>query len=395
MGHDVRFLILSSDSDFAGSVRAMLLQEEGVKIVAEVDDPGMLMQALQQFPVDVLLANLDPSPEVLLPLLSEALASREHLVAFAASQSTDGPLILNAMRAGVKEFLPKPIDAKALKEAIGKVVVDRVGNAQQGKLITVVGTSGGVGATVITTNLAVELAALATGEVAVVDLDYRYGQVATLLDVDPNYTLADLCGSPEALDSQIIGRALTKHGSGVQVLCRPAQLTEAETITAAATMSVFSQLTQLNEYVIADGPMRFDINANSLLALSDLTLLVVQQSVPCVRNALRIIESMRDNGCNLERAKVVCNRLGRSANHLSVDDVTDTLGLPAFASIPDDWDTVSGAINLGEPLATFSPKSKVRIALQEIAERLYSPVSEADEKEACKQGLIGRIFAGG
>jgi pilus assembly protein CpaE len=295
---------------------------------------------------------------------------------------------------GVKEFLPKPIDVDALKEAIDRVTVTRVETTTQGRLITVVGSSGGVGTTMITTNLAAELAALTEGKVSVVDLDYRYGQVATLLDVDPKYTLADLCGSPEALEPQVVARALADHSSGVQVLARPNHLAEADTITAAACMGVFSNLIQLSDYVISDGPTRFDVSGKSVLALSDMTLLIVQALVPCVRNARRIIQSMRDNGYNLERAHLICNRIGRGSGHLSVDDVTESLGLNLFATIPDDWDVASGAINLGEPLLSYSPKSKLRIAIQEIAERLYAPDFQADERGVPKHGLIGRIFAG-
>jgi pilus assembly protein CpaE len=247
----------------------------------------------------------------------------------------------------------------------------------------------------LATNLAVELSALATNGVAVVDLDYRFGQVATLLDVDPNYTLADLCSSPEALEAQVIGRALTRHASGVQVLSRATHLAEADTITAAACLGVFSNLVQMSQYVVADGPTRFDVAGKSLLSLSDVTLLVVQQVVPCVRNALRILQNMRENGYDLECAKLVCNRVGRGSGQLSVDDIAKTLGLEVFASIPDDWDTVSGAINLGEPLLNHSPKSKVRLALQEIAERLHTPDPDADDRDNRKQGLIGRIFAAG
>ena len=75
-----------------------------------------------------------------------------------------------------------------------------------GKLITVMGAAGGVGTTTLATNLAVELAALAERQVSIVDLDYRFGQVATLLDVEPTYTLSDLCNSPEQLEQQVIER---------------------------------------------------------------------------------------------------------------------------------------------------------------------------------------------
>lgn len=400
--HDARFIILNGDERFGTELRAQLLKLEGVKIVAEIDEPALLGQAIQQSPANVLLVNLDPTPEVILPLVGDAVAPHRELAVFATSESTNGQLVIKAMRMGVKEFLPKPIDTEALREAVGRIAASPAKTAVQGRLITVVGSSGGIGATLIATNLAVELAALAgppkgaqQGQVTVVDLDYRFGQVATLLDVDPKYTLADLCGSSEQLDPQIIGRALTRHSSGVQVLGRPTHLNEAETITAAACMGVCSNLIQLNEYVIADGPTRFDVGGRQVLALSDVILLIVQQLVPCVRNAVRLLDSMRDGGYNLDRVKLICNRVGRESGHLSVNDVTETLGLKAFAQIPDDWEAASGAINLGEPLASCSPKSKLRIAIQEIAERLHSSDSQADDKDARRQGLLGRIFAGG
>jgi len=154
-----------------------------------------------------------------------------------------------------------------------------------------------------------------------------------------------------------------------------------------------SMLLQSNDYVVADGPHRTDLGAKSVLDISDLNLLVMQLLVPTVRNAARIIEMLRDGGHDLDRMKLICNRTGRAAGSLSMSDVEDTLNRKVFASVPDDWATVSGAINLGEVLLTSSPKSKVRLAIQEIAERLHGPPEPADEKDAPKKGLIGRIFA--
>jgi pilus assembly protein CpaE len=394
MPSDVRFITYSADEAFLASLRQTLLGLGNVKIVAEVDEAALLSQAVTQFPIDVLFINLDPSPETLLPLVGEVIGQNREMAVFVASESTDGQLILKSMRLGVREFVPTPIDPHGLKEAIDRVSVDRSQTHKQGRLINVVGAAGGMGATLIATNLAVELAALTTGQVTMADLDYRFGQVATMMDVDPRYTLADLCATPEALEPQVINRALQKHPTGVYILGRPNHLAEADTITAASCVGVLSSLVELNEYVVADGPMRFDGGCRSVLALSDLTLLIVQQSVPCVRSALRIIDSLRESGFNLDRAKLVCNRAGRGVGHLSLNDVTTTLGLPLYATLPDDWEAASSAINLGEPLTTHRPKSKLRLAIQEIAERIHTPpVSSSDDKDARKSGLIGRIFA--
>ena len=242
--------------------------------------------------------------------------------------------------------------------------------------------------------MAVELAQLVTPDVTVVDLDYRHGQVATFLDVEPTHTLADLTGSPEQLEPQVMERALARHETGVRVLSRPNHFTEADTLTAATCMGVFSTLMQMNEYVVADGPTRFDTGAKSLLALSDINLLVVQLAVPCIRNAQRILQNMREIGYNTERTRLICNRVGRDSSHLTVRNVSETLGLEVFATIPDDWEGVSGAINLGEPLSVNGPKTKVRAVIEEIAVRLHGPTERGEDREASKKGLIGRIFAG-
>lgn len=392
MGQDVRFIVLNADKRFAGEVRALLLKIPRAKIVAEVEEPALLEQAARQFPVDIALVNLDPSPEAILPVVAETVANLPHLTVFAASDSGEGQLILKAIRSGVKEFLPKPIEEKDFLKAVDKVATQRIGAARLGSLITVMGASGGVGATVFATNLAAELATVADGQVTIVDLDYRFGQVATLLDVEPRYTVADLCSTPEMPEPQVIERALVKHSSGLRVLSRPSSFAQADTITAASCVGLLSTLLQFNDYVVVDGPNRSDASAKSVLELSDLNLMLVQLLVPAVRNAARILDELREGGYDTRRVKLVFNRIGRDAAALSVADVAETLGAEIFATIPDDWATVSAAINLGETLQLHSPKSKVRQSIHGIARQLHSPDSQSDDTEAGKKGIL-RLFA--
>jgi pilus assembly protein CpaE len=395
MAQGAQFIVLNAEEGYAKELRAVLLSVPGVKIVAEVVEPALLRQAVGRITADVVLVNLDPSPDAVLPLTSEIVASRPELPIFAVAHSTDGQFILRVMRAGHREYFPKPIDAAALTDAIDRVVANRVDRSTRGRLIAVTASCGGMGCTFVAVNLAVELAQIAPGRVALVDLDLRYGQVATLLDVDAPFSIADLCHSPEQLEQQVIERALVKHATGVHVLCRPSQMQQAETITGSACVGLLSSLLQYNEYVVTDGPTRFDIGGQAVLDLCDIQLAVVQQLVPCVRGALRTIEAMKEAGMNMDRVRLVCNRVGRESSHLPLNDVLDTIGVrKEFALIPDDWATVSGAINLGEPLLTYGPKSKVRASIAEMAQRLHNPLSDSDEKSTAKKGLITRIFAG-
>ncbi len=338
MGRRVRFIILNHDEQFGTELRAILTGFEGVKIVAEVDSGDLLAQTVKQIQSDVLLVNLDPQPDNILPLAGEVAASHPELAVFAVSECADGQLILRAIRMGLKEFLTKPIDVDTLSQALDKVVETRQDTPPQGKVITVLGSSGGVGATTLATNLAAELADLTGGKIVLVDLDYRFGQVATFLDLDPTYTLADLCSTVEHTDQQMVERALVKHEAGVRVLSRPATFTQSDSITAADCVGVLSVLAAFNDYVVVDGPIRFDPHAQAVLDLADVNLLVLQLLVPSVRNAVRILEGMREAGFNLERTRLVCNRVGKESSHLSVQDVVSTVNLRSYSTIPDDWD---------------------------------------------------------
>ena len=73
------------------------------------------------------------------------------------SGSTDGTLILRAMRAGAKEFLPKPLRIEDLVAALDRINDRRSGRGDAKKagssVIAVAGSTGGVGTTSIAVNL--------------------------------------------------------------------------------------------------------------------------------------------------------------------------------------------------------------------------------------------------
>ena len=232
MASAVRVIVYNTDESYTIELRQALLSFGGVKIVAEVDELALLPQVAEQFPADAVVIHLDPNPEPVLAIAAQVVAQASDLAVMAVSASTDGQLILTAMRSGLREFLTKPIDRNMLYTALAKLSERRQQAATQGRLICVLSAAGGVGVTTLTANLAVELAEIASGDVVAVDLDFRFGQLATILDVETTYTISDLASSHEQLEPQVLERALVKHRSGVKVLARPATFSETESISA-------------------------------------------------------------------------------------------------------------------------------------------------------------------
>lgn len=396
MRQAVRVIIFNSDEGYATTLRSELLSIDGVQILAEVDEPALIEQAVGQFPAEILIAHMDPVPEVVLPIAASVAGAHPNLAVFVISESTDGQYILAAMRAGIREFLTKPLDAQLLAKAIARVSTEASTSVQLGTLVSIMGTLGGAGSTVLASNLAVELADLRKDtSVAVVDMDFRYGQLGTMLDLQADYTIADLCDTPEHLDRTLVERAMVKHSSGVHLLARPNLFNQADQITAAHCASVLGCLQQMYDYVVVDGPNRFDTGGLAVLDLSDVNLLVIQLLVTSVRNVHRMLEELRDTGYNLERFRLVCNRIGRESAHLGVDHVEATLNMKVFHQVPDEWKVVSSAVNMGLPLLEAAPKSRTRLSIRELAEKLAAPEpSDGIAERAKSGGLLTRILSG-
>ena len=126
MGQALQFIVMNSDEEFRTELREAVRACGSIKIVAEVQESALLRQAVAQFSADVLVVNLDPDPDAVLPIAVEVAAATPDLAAFAASTSSDSQLILKAMRSGMKEFLPRPFEVGAMREAIARVSSTRI-----------------------------------------------------------------------------------------------------------------------------------------------------------------------------------------------------------------------------------------------------------------------------
>ncbi len=124
------------------------------------------------------------------------------------SSSSDGNLILQALRAGAKEFLTQPLQIEDLLAALGRIGERRFGRGENrprgSQVIAVAGAIGGVGTTSLAINLGSLLAQDPQNSVALVDLDLCLGDADVFLDTIPDYTLVDVAQNVTRLDFALL-----------------------------------------------------------------------------------------------------------------------------------------------------------------------------------------------
>jgi pilus assembly protein CpaE len=215
-------------------------------------------------------------------------------------------------------------------------------------VISVVSPKGGVGKTTVATNLAVGLAGTAPQATVLVDLDLQFGDVASGLDLDPEYYLPAAVRGPAATDTMVLKTFLTLHETGLYVLCAPEVPVDADGITAEDVARLLRMLAAEFRYVVVDTAP--GLSDHTLAAMDETTDLVLLTSmdVPGLRGLRKELDTLRELKLLERHTQVVVNFADPSSG-LSRADVEATIGAPVDLMLPRSK-AAPASVNLGVPL---------------------------------------------
>ena len=398
MPNVLRLAIVDPSDSAREALKTALLGLDTVWLEAECSRYEFFADVVGQTHPEIGIVALDTDPDKGLKLVEQLAVKVPDCSVLVISGSTDGTLILRAMRAGAKEFLPKPIRIEDLLAALHRISDRRTGKGDAKKassaVIAVAGSTGGVGTTSIAVNLGCALAQDSKNTVALVDLDLSLGDADVFLDTIPDYTLVDVAQNVTRLDFTLLKRSLTKHASGLFLLPRPVQLEDCKLITADDMQRVFGLLKATFTHLILD--LSKSYSAIDLAAMETATqiLLVTQLDLPCLRNVVRLMMAFNEHGLR-DKVKVIVNRAGLDNGQISLKKAQETMGREIFWQLPNDYRTMVEVRNNGVPLIEQAPKAAITQSIMNMAQALSEVTKEGDDPDAAKgkKGLLS--FFGG
>ncbi|OUM40046.1 AAA family ATPase [Arthrobacter sedimenti] len=377
-----RFVLITPSSDFEQKVRHAVA--------------GGLHGEVKSLPASVLtseaheiLEQLSPErPEVLifgpgLPVedalrLATVFDVQFPEVSLILVHDSQPDVVLQAMRAGVRDVLSPLADVASIRNQLERACQafasrrrsdfgQHQGQQENGLVIGVLSPKGGVGKTTIATNVAVGLGKLAPMSVVIVDLDLQFGDVATGLYLNPEYSILDAVSGAAIQDSMVLKAFLTVHPSGIYALCAPRNPADADRISTDQITQLLQQLAAEFRYVVVDtGP---GLTEHSLSALEQCTdaIWVTGMDVPSVRGLRTGLDLLGRLNLLPESRHVVLN-FADSKTGLSVQDVEATLGAPVDISIPRSR-ALSLATNRGVPLLQENVRDPATKNLRSLVQR--------------------------
>ncbi len=381
-------IVVDRDPEFATKLEKLLCREPGQEVLV-VPALGRLMEQIAESDAHVVVFGPSIPLEGSLEAVGTLSVRVPAVAAVLVVPKITTELMRQAMRAGFKDVvgaegtfgevasavLDAGEDALRRRSASGESVTAAGPGNGRGKVVTVFSTKGGVGKTVIASNIGVALAGQLGVRTVLLDLDLHFGDTGIMLQLKPERTIFDAVQAFDRLDASMLRGFLTHHKSGLDVLLAPVRPEDAALVTTTRLSRIIALLREIADVVVIDTPAAFDDMVLTAIDKSDEVFAVATMDVASIKNTRISLQKLRRLGYDDSLVQLVLNRAD-SKVWLELSEVERAVEGKIVAKIPSDR-LVPRSVNKGTPVVADSPKSAVARSLVGLAQRIV-PAKEAD-----------------
>jgi pilus assembly protein CpaE len=199
---------------------------------------------------------------------------------FLTSRHSDPVVLVQAMRAGAKEFFSQPIKIEEIGEALERFKERRArpkteAQTTKGQIIDVIGAKGGVGTTTVAVNLAISLAKEGRSQsVVLIDMNLLFGEIPLFLDIEPTYHWSEIAKNISRLDTTFLMSILSKHSSGIYILPSAGHLDGQNVATPEIIERLLDLMQSVFDFIVIDTGQHMDDISQKIYDMSDTVLLI-------------------------------------------------------------------------------------------------------------------------
>lgn len=386
----MKITIVTNNQPHAESVRKMLQGgDASYSLSLAGDGMGGLSAVLSQGQVDLVILDGICCAVADLDALGQLTQRYPHVAFIMLCPEVPPALLIQAMHIGVRDVLSGSVSAEDLCAAVARQEqrLKNSGKRPAGKVLAFIACKGGSGATFLSSNLGYVLAAEYGKRVALIDMDLHYGDAMLFVtDQVARTTLADVAKNISRLDATFLDASMLSVLPNYKLLAAPENPAQTADVQPQHIETILKLAISEYDYVILDVERNFDARSLKALDHADLIFLVLQETIPFIRDAKRIATTLHSLGYDQNRIHLIVNRNVKE-NEISVSDVEQTLGKKVFLTVPNSYESVSASVNQGIPMLKLAKRDPVTKGLLKMGHDL-----EHGDSEHEKSGWLGRLF---
>ncbi|WP_420585312.1 AAA family ATPase [Ruegeria sp.] len=384
---EISVLLISPDEQIYSAIEGSLAGEANCQFTGRQDTVAGVNGAAISLTSkhDVVLFDVDENSDDLMQTARTICDARMPNAIIIALAPEDLPLekARQLKKIGVDDVLPRKAINEEIVPQLDEIRARRQaqlpavwgGQATMGKVIAVAKSRGGVGSSLVAANMANELQAKeglfkkkAANEVALVDLDFQFGSLAALMDVDESDAMWRMAMDGSVPDGAFLEQAMIKSPCGVDILSAPSRYGPLSAVKEEQIAAILDCLKRTHDYVVVDLPRALVEWITPVLAQSDRLYLVTDVAVPSVRSARKLMDFYQAENPALDIQLVASlekKPLIQAAHHRAAVKLLEK----DFAHwVPRDERTVRESVDRGVPLQEVSNRAPLTRAIRKLAQ---------------------------
>lgn len=364
---------------------------------------GGLRNAIQSLSVsaspNILMVDLSESGDPLNDINALAEVCEPGTVVIAIGQVNDVRLYRDLLASGIHDYLLKPLSSGQVRDAL--VQAQSVFSAPKGNeanaanrhiSTAIVGTRGGVGASMLATSLAWLFSTDQKMPTALLDLDIHFGTGALTLDLEPGRGLTDAIDNPSRIDGLFIERAMIRANDNLSILSAEAPINSPLITDGSAFVQLEEEFRHAFEMTVIDLPRNMLINFPHLLADVNVVVVTTEMTLASARDAIRILSWLKSNAPHATPI-VVANKIQPGLGEITKADFEASIERKIDFSIPFDQRAAVNAAKLGQTFVDANRATKAASVIRELADSVIGSGGEGIEmmREASGKSLLGKF----
>ena len=327
-------------------------------------------------------------------LIEGALEAKPMLAIVALGDGMDNQLVLNAMRAGARDFVAygsRSSEVAGLVRRLSKRLPPVTPNTELGGLSVLFSAQCNADGALLASHLA--LVVQKSGQKTLfLDLGIPRGDGLALLGLESSFFFGDALRHLRRLDSTLIDSAFTKTPDGLRVLAHSNADEPLEHTSAAELYMLLSALRQHFQHIVVNLTGQPDGEAlRTFVTHCDKLLWYVDQNVLDCRRNLDVLNLWRNKGMKLEHTGLVVDRCLRGIAP-DVDALAKSFDLPVLVSLPLSAELRLNAKNQAVTLFELGPREALSQGLKKIGEQLAKRSVASGKPSSVADKWLNRLW---
>jgi len=383
----LRSVIICPDQKLSAELRDVLEQTRGIAILRTLDSyPNEvdLVRFLRATAPEIVFLSVE-SPRQALPIAAAIEVQAPGTQVMAMSRSANPDVLLETMRAGIREFLAPPFEAEAVRQAL-----DRAEQVLEHKPAAIESTDAvfaflpskpGVGCSTIALNTSMMLSQLPDTKTLLADFDLNCGMIGFMLQMDSPYSIVSAVENAHGLDETLWPKLVTSIGE-MDVLTA-GKLVPGSRIEAVQIRYLLEFARRHYKAICLDLSGILEKFSVEILHEARQIFLVCTPEVPSLHLAREKMHFLRSLDLQ-SRVRVLLNRLQRRSL-IPVAEVEKILGAPVYMTFPNDYLGVHKALTAGKHV---SPASELGQGFHALAEAMRGGGEPTQPTQPLKPGFL-------